>query len=105
MAIGGATRARLALTSWYCMPCEGEAADFVLHYRVNGGAWRDRTFSAGEQAALESGSGGLGHLLDVDVAALRDGDDVVELATSGVPQNYPPGVLDLTLVLDESTPD
>lgn len=100
VTIGGATRARLALTSWTCMPCEGEASDYVFHVRVNGGGWRDRTFSAGEQAAFGSGSGGLGIMLDLDVAALRDGDNVVEIATTDVPQNYPPGVLDATLVLD-----
>lgn len=101
--------ARLALSAWYLRD-SGGLEQFVLKYRFNGGQWRERTLSSDEIQALTkpivNGSptggsqGAIGQMLDVALSDLVPGDNTLELVTKNVPQNYPPAVLNLDLVLE-----
>jgi hypothetical protein len=51
----GASRATLALASWYC-GCQEAWDTFNLQYRINGHAWHDRFFDAGELSYLTGGT-------------------------------------------------
>jgi hypothetical protein len=100
----GARTARIALTSWYCGGCGGTAtpASFVLKYRLNGHAWHDRPMNPSELAYFTGGAaqGSLGQMLDVPISELVQGDNALEfVASDDVPQNYPPGVANVDLVL------
>ena len=49
--VAGASRARLALSSWYWQ--NGAPLDqYVLRYRLNGGPWHDRRLTSGEMTAM-----------------------------------------------------
>lgn len=112
---GDATRARLALAAIYpwfewngvFMP----ASAIVLQLRWNGGAWRDRPVSDVEANAFMdfnpdlggagAGAGLLNQLIDVDLADLRDGDNVLELQSKGTwTGSYRVMVTSLDLILD-----
>jgi hypothetical protein len=99
--LAGATRARVALNAWYCGGCGSPVEDFVLRYRMNGNAWHDRPLDPGEVANITTGNGqgAFGHMLDVPVDELMAGKNTLELATSNVPMNYPPAVVNVDLVL------
>jgi hypothetical protein len=107
--LSGALAARLALSAWYLRD-SGGLAQFVLKYRFNGGAWRERTLSADEIQALTKpmvngaptggSQGAIGQMLDVPLSDLVAGDNTLELVTKNVPQNYPPAVLNIDLVLE-----
>ena len=90
--------------------------DYVLRYRVNGGAWRERRFDSAQLALLsgpvvydESGTntrgdgsgiaGAIALLLDVDPGSLVAGDNSLEFVTSGVPNSYRPYAANIDLVL------
>jgi hypothetical protein len=93
--------ARLSLSGWYLNQSDQPLDTFVLRYRFNGKTWRDRTFTKGELALL-SGShtqGQLGQIIDVPVSDLVQGDNTLEFVTVNVPQNYPPVVANIDLVL------
>jgi len=106
--LSGAVSARLALSAWYLRDAGG-LDQFVLKYRFNGGTWRERTLSADEIQALTKpvvdgeptggSQGALGQLLDVPLSDLVPGDNTLELVTKNVPQNYPPAVVNIDLVL------
>jgi hypothetical protein len=100
--ISDVSRARIAIASWYNIGNGDPLDQFVLRYRLNGGAWHDRPFDAGELAVLANGhaQGAIGQMLDVPVDELRHGDNTLELVTRGVPQNYPPAVASIDLVLE-----
>jgi hypothetical protein len=97
----GMTSARVALTAWYCLGCGGTPSAFDLRWRLNGQSWHDRTLEAGESAYLSGGAsqGALAEMIDVPMGELVSGDNTLELATSNVPQNYPPGVTNVDLVM------
>jgi len=44
--------------------------------------------------------GAIGQMLDVPLSDLVAGDNTLELVTKNVPQNYPPAVLNIDLVLE-----
>jgi hypothetical protein len=104
----GATSARIALSAWYNHDAS-RLADYDLRYRLNGGPWHDRRLTADEIVASTapvivgadpSGSqGAIGQMLDVPVSELGAGDNRLELVTSGVPQSYPPAVVNVDLIL------
>jgi hypothetical protein len=96
-----ATSARVALTAWYCGGCGQPAASFLVKYRLNGKAWHDRPLTAAELADFTGGKcqGALGELLDAPVGELVAGDNTLELVASNIPQNYPPGVVNVDLVV------
>jgi hypothetical protein len=97
----GASSGRIALTTWYCLPCGMPPAQFALKYRLNGNAWHDRPLTAGELADMTGGKciGALGQLLDAPLGELVAGDNTLELVAVNVPQNYPPGAVNVDLVL------
>jgi hypothetical protein len=99
----GMTTARIGLVAYYCLGCSSseDPSTFVLKYRLNGNAWHDRTYNAGELAFQNSGAtaGELAHMLDVPIGELVAGDNTLDLATVNVPQSYPPGVTDVDLIV------
>jgi hypothetical protein len=107
----GVQKARLAITSWY-QDNPGDPVDtYVLKYRFNGRPWRDRSLTADEIAVMKgptvvgvSGAnpsilGGLGQMIDVQASDLVAGDNTLQFVTSNVPQNYPPGVANVDLIV------
>lgn len=104
-----ALAARLALSAWYLRD-NGGLEQFVLKYRFNGGVWRERRLSAEEIQALTKplvdgaptggSQGAIGQMLDVPLADLVPGHNTLEFVTKNVPQNYPPAVLNIDLVLE-----
>lgn len=100
--LDGIGSARLAVGMWYLLgDAERPPQGFVLRYRWNGNAWRERMLTAGELAVLGNGhaQGALGQVLDVELADLVEGDNVLQLETQGVPQSYPPAASAIDLVL------
>ncbi|MEP6653788.1 MAG: hypothetical protein ABJA82_10535 [Myxococcales bacterium] len=96
-----ATRARLAFNSQYNTNAAG-LAGISLQYRFNGGSWHEQMFSAAEIRFLTSGAsqGALAQILDVPVSDLVTGDNILEFAAAHlVESNYPPGVVNVDLVL------
>jgi hypothetical protein len=111
----GVDRAGLALNVHLPMnqglPYEG----YTLRHRLNGGAWQDRRFTPEELAFVQhatvlaegTGSsvrtggiaGAMSLWIDLDPAALREGDNTIELATQGVPRNLVPVAANIDLVL------
>jgi hypothetical protein len=105
---GGIARGVLAYTAWYLG--DGHIEDYVLNYRLNGNAWHERPIDAAEAAVMRTnpprgfgGQGALGQQIVIDPSELVDGDNTLELtASESVPQNYPPAVLNVDLVLTEN---
>ena len=104
----GATSARIALSAWY-LDDSSPLTNFNLRYRLNGGPWHDRRLTAGEITARTApviigaspggSQGAIGQMLEVPVSELVSGDNRLELVTAGVPQNYPPAVVNVDLIL------
>ena len=80
--------------------------------RWNGGAWRDRSVTAVEANAFTdftpslggagASAGLLNQIIDVDLADLRDGDNVLELQSSGTwTGTYRVLVTGVDLILDD----
>ncbi len=94
----GVTSAKMALSAWYLL--SDMTAQYVLQYRFNGGTWRDRPLSAAEANAINVDSNGeTAEMLDVPLTDLVAGDNTVEFVTSIAPQNYPPVVSNIDLIL------
>jgi hypothetical protein len=94
------TGARLSLSAWY-LPSQGDPTKYGLKYRFNGKAWHERTLDAGESSQL-TGSHTQGQIIqvfDVAVADLVLGDNTLEMLSINAPQNYPPVVANIDLVL------
>jgi hypothetical protein len=111
----GVTTARIALSSWYDIN-GGTPSQFSLQYRLNGGAWIDRSLTAAELTLTMVSPGGpqiiqgtttftsqmwgaFGQMLEVPVADLVAGDNTIEFVTANVPQSYPPAVANVDLIL------
>ena len=95
----GKSKARLALSVWWL---RGDAtATYVLRYRFNGGAWRDRKLTAGELSALNDSrsQGAMGLTIELMFSDLVAGDNSLEFQAVNVPQNYPPVVSNIDLIL------
>lgn len=94
-----AVSARLTFGSWY--RADENAADFMLKYRFNGGEWRERPLTDGELALLESykSQNALSQVIDVPLEDLVEGTNTLEFVTVNVPQDYPPAVSSLDLIL------
>jgi hypothetical protein len=99
----GVVSARLALENWSLhYPGEPPTPDFALNYRLNGHAWKARKLTAGElQMMIDLPNAGTrSMMLDVDVADLAAGTNILELTTTNAPISfYPPVVLNVDLVL------
>jgi hypothetical protein len=107
--LANAKSAQLSVTAWY-PNSDLKIADVILHYRFNGGAWRDRKITAAEAALFKApvlkGATGMpailntiGQMIDVDLADLVAGDNTVEFATENSPTNLPPGIANIDLIL------
>jgi hypothetical protein len=102
--LANATSARLSVSAWY-LPVPGFGGggtpdEFVLRYRLNGRAWRDRVLTASELVAFSHmGNGQLGQMLDIPLADLVQGDNTLEFVTLNVARGYPPVVQNIDLVL------
>ncbi len=97
----GMARAQLALSCWYLD--QEDPTTYGLQYRFNGGAWHDRPLSAAEAGILTSRKslGQLAQVMDVPLEDLVEGDNTLEIVATNVPQNYPPVVSNIDLVLSE----
>jgi len=112
----GATRARVILAATY--PWFEWANMFPppthldLRFRFNGGAWHDRFVTDVEANAFMdfnpslggagASSGLLNQAIDVDLADLKDGDNLVEFQAAGTwTGSYRVGVTGVDLVLDD----
>lgn len=114
------TQARLAVSWWVNFLSQtGKPADYTLEARLNGKDWRTRKLTAEEAAFFGDGptngpttfdskgaplgdpgtQGRLAVLVDVPVEDLVAGDNTVEFVTANVPQDYPPIVCNVDLVL------
>jgi hypothetical protein len=93
--------ATLALTSFYLDSGATADATYSLMYRLNGNAWHDRVLNAAEVAYLSGGAsrGTLAQTMDVPVSDLVPGDNTLQFVAANVPQNYPPAVANVDLVL------
>jgi hypothetical protein len=113
---GAATRARLALAGiypwfmWSMMFPPPTQLD--LRFRLNGGAWHDRFITPIEANAFMdffpaiggagAGAGLLNQVITLDLAELRDGDNLIELQAAGTwTGSYRIMVTGVDLVLDD----
>ena len=100
----GMTTARLSVAAWY-LPVPswypGPMESASLRYRINGGAWRDRAFTAAELIILRTvnAQGQLAQMLDVPLGDLVAGTNTLEFTTRGVAQQYSPLVSSIDLIL------
>jgi hypothetical protein len=75
---------------WYL--ASDHTASYTLRYRFNGGRWRDRPLTAAEVALLDGPpgiQGAMGHMIDVPLADLVQGDNTLELVTANIKTPYP----------------
>lgn len=98
----GVSRARLALATWYNM--DGDKSNYILKYRVNGGNWLERKFSSAEQQLVITAplQGAMGQMLDIPLNTLIQGDNSIEFRSENIPQNYPPAVSAMDLILERN---
>lgn len=96
-----AISARLSVSAWYLTSADfgADPPSFVLRYRFNGNAWRERRLDTGELGVLAVGNGQIGQMLDVALSDLVQGDNTLEFVSSNVPRSYPPFVQNIDLVV------
>ena len=111
------TSARIVMDGHFNTHTEAAFTDYVLRYRINGGAWIDQRFDDAQLALLsgppvfnEAGmntrgdgsgvAGALAMVLAIDEGTLTIGDNTLELVTSGVPNSYRPYAANIDLVLE-----
>jgi len=119
VARGAATRARLILAAQYPWFAWNNMfpppTHLELRFRVNGGAWHDRFVSAIEANAFMdffpalggagAGAGLLNQAIDLTLAEVRDGDNLIELQAAGTwTGTYRVMVTGVDLVLDDQQP-
>lgn len=100
--VQGATSARIALQNWSFHEAGSPApTDFVLNYRLNGGAWHARPLTESELRMMTDlpNAGTRSVMLDVDVAELVGGENHLELTTTNAPMQWPPVALNIDLIL------
>jgi len=97
-------RARLSFSAWY--PSTSISPNgydrYLLRYRMNGGAWKDRPLTPAEIAVLGGGKnqGAIAQTIDLASSDLIAGDNTVEFAAQNIGQSYPPLVANVDLVLE-----
>jgi hypothetical protein len=102
VSLDGVKTARIALSAWYLNGDSSYKYDqYTLEFRFNGGPWRKRPLTAGELAELNGGNnqGQLAHMIDVPLTDLVAGDNTLEFVSENIPQNYPPAVSNIDLIL------
>lgn len=97
--LDGMSKARLALSTWFLPSMTN--AQYVLNYRLNGGTWRDRPLTTDEAALLSDTriQGAMAMMIDLTITDLVSGDNTLEFTSQNIPQNYPPAVSNIDLVL------
>lgn len=97
----GMSKARLAISGWY-QPSEKNAT-YALKFRLNGGAWHDRPFTADEVKVLSDShcQGAIAQMIDVPIDELVKGDNSLEFLALNIPQNVPPAVSNIDLILSK----
>jgi hypothetical protein len=97
----GMSKARLGLSTWFLQ--SDMNAKYVLRYRFNGGGWRDRPLTADEAAVLTDtrSQGAMALMIDVPMSDLVSGDNSLEFSSQDIPQNYPPAVSNIDLILSK----
>jgi len=101
--VAGVTRARLALQHWTYHPVGTPTPiEYSLDYRLNGHAWRHRSLTASERKMMTDvpNAGTLSLMLDVDVADLKSGANIVEFTTTNDTPPLVPVVLNIDLILE-----
>jgi len=97
------TKASIAVSAWYCAGCGSldNVVNFKLRYRLNGGAWIDRSLNDQEltDITVGNGRGAVGHILEAPLADLVEGKNTLEMLAVNIPRSYPPGVANIDLVL------
>jgi hypothetical protein len=116
---GAATRARLILAAeypWFAWSMMFPPPTHLdLRFRLNGGPWHDHPVTDVEANAFTdffpaiggagAGAGLLNQAITVDIAELREGDNVVELQAAGTwTGSYRISVTGVDLVLDDRSP-
>lgn len=113
----GAIAAHVAFDTRYLMGQGTPYEDFVLRYRLNGGAWHDSPLAQGQldllngpyvynalgESVREAGEGIAGAMaqwLELELTELVSGDNTIEFSTEGVPTSYRPFVANVDLVLE-----
>lgn len=99
----GVTGAKLALQNWNLHFAGSEPpADYALNYRLNGHAWKVRTLTASELQMMADlpNAGTRSLLLDVDVADLIAGTNLLQFTTTNANMGYPPVVLNIDLIVE-----
>jgi hypothetical protein len=110
--VTGATRAQITLIWWSLLPSynggQGNASDYELDYRLNGGATHAYHYTADQLAFMAAQlalptpqpvGGSVGVRLDVDPAELVSGVNTIQFATKNVPTSYPPAVSNIDLLV------
>ena len=114
--------ARLSFDMQYLQNAFGDAdiSTYGLRYRLNAGAWHDEPLRMAERALLADGvvldgdmageqnaimQGIIGHVIDVPVGELVEGDNRLEIATVNMPvHGYRAVLSNVDLVLEDLTP-
>jgi hypothetical protein len=119
VSLDGATGARLVFAAtypWFDWNGVSKPPTAInLQYRLNGGAFHDRFVTSIEANAFTDffpelggaghGAGLLNQVVDLDLAELKDGDNVLELRTSGTwTGEYRAAVTGVDLVLTTKSP-
>jgi hypothetical protein len=99
--VTGVTSARISASTWYLADDHALVPTYVLRYRFNGNPWRDRPLNTGEVGQLTGSNSQyqIGQIIDVMPSDLVSGDNTLEFVTVNVPQNYPPLIANVDLVL------
>jgi hypothetical protein len=109
--------AKISLTFWVdFLTMNSSSPGFTLQGRLNGHDWISRQLNATEAKFFNGGpttldasgqpmgkpgsQGRLALMFDVPATDLVDGDNTLELVTTGVPTSYPPLALNIDLVME-----
>ena len=101
--VAGAVSAKISVASWYLIGSAFgvDLNTVTLRYRLNGQAWHDRKFTAGELYALTHlGNGQLSQILDVPVFELVQGENTLEFVTANANRGYVTTVQNIDLILE-----
>ena len=96
--------ASISISSWYNNGVDNQTiSQYMLQFRLNGGAWNQRPLTAGELGVLTGGNnqGVLAQMLDVPLSDLVSGDNTLEFVTQNVAQDYPSAIANVDLILTQ----
>jgi hypothetical protein len=100
--VAGATGASLAMNGHFNAMTHTASPSWGIRYRLNGGAWRDRTLTATEVQVISAvdADGNIGLVIDVPTSDLRNGNNTLDLLPIGnAPMDLPPTIANINLVV------